>query len=419
MRTLTSSVRSGLATAAVVAMAATGLAGCSSLLDVELPTRVPADALDNPALASTLVGGAIADFECALTNYITATGLLGDELIESTGWIAVFSWDQRRILADNGNLATGTCTDLGYGIFTPLQTARYQAEDAYKRISAFPDAGVPNKSSLLATASAYAGYAYTLLGEGFCEMTVDAGPLLTPAQVLAKAEEQFTTAITLAGQANNAAIQNMARVGRARVRLNLGKKAEAAADAKLIPDGFVQNATRSTTNERRWNRTYAEGQRNFYISVDPRYRALTVEGQPDTRVRVTDAGRNGHDGVTRVFFQTKYTAEGAPIPIASWREAQLIIAEAEGGQAAVTAINKLRTAANLPPFAGGDEATIQAQVREERRRELFLEGHRLNDMLRFNAAFDSGVNHKGVPYGDTRCLPLPDAERLNNPNTNR
>lgn len=411
--------RRAWANAALAASALGALAGCGSLLDVELPTRVPAETLDNPALAATLVAGAIGDFECALTNYITATGLLGDELVESTGWIAVFTWDQRRIFSNNANLATGDCVVLGYGVFTPLQTARFQAEDAYRRISAFPDADVPDKGNLLATAAAYAGYAYTLLGEGFCEMTVDAGPLMTPAEVLQQAEAQFTTAIDQATTAGNTDILNMARVGRARVRLDLGKLAEAASDAQAVPTGYVHNATRSAVNERRWNRTYADGQRNFYVSVDPRYRDLTVDGVPDPRVPVVAAGRNGHDGVTPVYFQRKYTSEGAPIPLATWREAQLIIAEAEGGQAAVDAINALRTAAQLPLFSSSDPAAIQQQVREERRRELFLEGQRFHDMLRFDLPFDSGVNPKGVTYGDTTCLPLPDAERLNNPNTNQ
>jgi hypothetical protein len=400
----------------LLGLLAGSLLGCSSILDVDLPTRVPASTLDNPALASTLVQGAIADFECALTNYITATGLLGDELIESTGFIAVFSWDQRRIFSDNTNLGTGDCIVLGYGLFTPIQTARFQAEDATTRITGFPDDQVPNKQVLLATAAAFAGYSYVLLGEGFCEMTVDGGPILTPAQVLQKAEEQFTTAITLATAAGTQDILNLALVGRARVRIDLGRGTDAAADAKLVPQGFVYNATRSLTNQRRWNRTYADGQRNLYVSVDPRYRNLEVDGTPDTRVAVVDADRNGNDGVTPLFYQTKYTSEAAPIPIASWREAQLIIAEAEGGQSAVDAINRLRTAAHLPLYASADPAAIQQQVREERRRELFLEGQRLNDMLRFGLPFDSGVTLKGVPYGDTTCLPLPDAERLNNPN---
>ena len=58
----------------------------------------------------------------------------------------------------------------------------------------------------------------------------------------------------------------------------------------------------------------------------------------------------------------------------------------------------------------------QTPICEERRRELYLEGHRNNDMLRFNLPFDTGLHRKGAPYGPTTCLPLPEVERLNNPN---
>jgi hypothetical protein len=205
-------------------------------------------------------------------------------------------------------------------------------------------------------------------------------------------------------------------VGRARVRLDLGKKAEAAADARLVPQGFVLNGSRSAVNARRSNRLAVDFHRNFFLSVDPSFRGLTVGGMADPRVPVSDAARNGHDGQTRIFTQTKYRNDGDPIPIATWQEAQLIIAEAEGGQSAVTAINLVRASYGLPLFNSTDPAAIDAQVREERRRELYLEGHRLNDLLRFNLPFPSGNTHKGVAFGTTTCMPLPDVERLNNPN---
>ena len=401
---------------AFTAVAQLGVAGCKDLLTVELPTRVADAALDDPALATVLVQGAVADFECALANYSTATGLLTDELIDATGWIAVTMWDQRRILPNNDNLGSAGCTTLGYGVYTPLQTARFQAADVARRIKGFSDAAVPTKSTLLATAAAIEGYSITLLGEGFCEIAIDDGPGLARAQSLALAEVKFTEAIALATSANNSALLNLARVGRARVRLDLGKLAEAAADADAVPSGFVYNATYSATNDRRRNRLFFDSQTNLYLSVDPRYRNLTVSGVPDNRVAVTNAGRNGHDGITPLWLQQKYPSDAANIAIASWREARLISAEVKGGAAAVSAINELRTASNLPPFASVDPAAIQAQVLEERRRELFLTGHRLNDMLRLNRAFDTGTTFKGVPYGSTTCLPLPDAERLSNPN---
>src|SRR6185503_19570954 len=156
--------------ATVAALTLLPLTACKDILEVDLPGRVPDAALNDPALAPVLVQGAIADFECALANYTTATALLTDEMIDATGWISVTMWDQRRIFPDNTNLGSSGCTTLGYGVYTPLQTARFQAADAGKRLTAFPDAAVPNKNTLLATVAAFEGFAITLLGEGFCEI---------------------------------------------------------------------------------------------------------------------------------------------------------------------------------------------------------------------------------------------------------
>jgi hypothetical protein len=237
--------------------------------------------------------------------------------------------------------------------------------------------------------------------------------------VLAIAEQRFTTALTLAEAANQAELAAFARVGRARVRLNLGRRGEAAADARLVPQGFVRYATFSSDAARRQNQVYVWNNGLWWASVDPRFRNLEVDGRPDPRVPVSDGGRLGIDGVTPLWVQTRYLSESSPIPIATWEEAQLIIAEAEGGASAVSRINALRAALGLPGFAATDSAAILQQVREERRRELFLQGHRLNDMLRFNMPFDTGTNgrnHKGQLFGDMTCLPLPRVETDNNPN---
>jgi hypothetical protein len=37
-------------------------------------------------------------------------------------------------------------------------------------------------------------------------------------------------------------------------------------------------------------------------------------------------------------------------------------------------------------------------------------------MFRFNIPFPTGTNQKGQPYGTVTCVPIPDVERLNNPN---
>ena len=61
-----------------------------------------------------------------------------------------------------------------------------------------------------------------------------------------------------------------------------------------------------------------------------------------------------------------------------------------------------------------------ATIVEDRRRELFLEGHRLGDMRRLsiplNPASGTAYPGGGGLYGTQTCFPLPDVERVNNPN---
>ena len=65
-----------------------------------------------------------------------------------------------------------------------------------------------------------------------------------------------------------------------------------------------------------------------------------------------------------------------------------------------------------------DAATTAAQVRVERIKELFLEGTRIMDKLRWNEPFDQGTSPRGQPYNAAvvGCVPLPDFETLTNTN---
>lgn len=385
-----------------------------SLLGVDNPGSVQESDLSNPALAPTLVSSALGQFECAYTSYVASTGVLASEYINASSWLDLNGWGWRGIEL---NTITGGCPTgrdaTGLGAYSPLQQARYLAETAAARIEAYPADQVTEKDRKLGLLSAYAGYSYVLLGEGFCEMAVDQGPLMTPAQVLALAEARFTAAIAYAQAANNTNLRMLATAGRARTRLDLRDMAGAAADAALIPEGFVWNAEYSTIEGRRENRLFNLNRRNRFLSVDPaRYANLTINGQPDPRVSLTNSTLVGHDGVTIHWFQNKYTTAADPIPMASWREAQLILAEAQPAQA-TAAINRLRASQGLPALTA--PATLETVI-EERRRQLFSEGHRLNDMLRHNIPFPTGNNHKGQAYGPATCMPLPEQERLNNPN---
>ena len=411
---------------AYMALFAGTLAACDQItsLDQEAPSRVIADDLYQPVNAQLLVTSTISDFECALAQYVVATGLVGDELIDAELSQAGWDYDRRTIVPSLAAYSTTQCGAIQVpAYYTPLAIARATADKITTALEGWTDQEVPNRQLLIATAAAHAGYALVLLGESSCSAAIDGGPELTPVQVLTEAEARFTKAITAAQAANNTDILNMARVGRARARVDLKKFAEAKTDASLVPDAYVHNATYSQAVARRENLVQTQLFRGLYSSVDPSFRNLTVGGVPDTRVPVVDAGVNGQDGQTRIWRTTKYPLISTPIPIASGDEAILLTAEAdlEAGNvtAAVTGINKLRTKASLPQYGGGTATEVRAQLIDERRRELFLEGQRINDIIRFKIpqtpAAGTPFPIKGGVYGNQICFPLPDVERNNNP----
>ncbi|HET9982483.1 MAG TPA: hypothetical protein VFQ38_02800 [Longimicrobiales bacterium] len=398
-------------------------AACSvfdDLLKVEAPSRIPEEDLDNPTSVPLLLNGAKADFECAYASYAVITGQLAGELMDATQTASRWPYTRRVIASNDAQYSTNTCA--GLGIYKGLSTARFDAELMLSRLQTYTDQEVANRVSSIATAAAYSAYSHLLMGEAFCtgvllDETLTPGGEATRQQLLQKAVDRFTQAIDQARASNNNQILNMALVGRARAYLDLGQKTQAATDAALVPSGFVYNATYSTIDSRRYNRVFDENGNGTASSVGVEYRNYLHDGVADPRVKVVDAKKNATDG-TPIFFQQKYLGLNTPIPIASYDEAQLILAEATGGQQAVTIINAFHAAAGLPPFASTDAQTIQSHVIEERRAVLFLTGHRLWDVARFTLPRTPAAGTafpKGGSYGNDTCFPLPDVEKLNNP----
>jgi hypothetical protein len=76
--------RGGRALTALAASAVVFCTACSSLLDVDIPGRVEAGALDDPQLAGTLVSSALGQFQCAYAAAVATTRVLAEEYIVSS-----------------------------------------------------------------------------------------------------------------------------------------------------------------------------------------------------------------------------------------------------------------------------------------------------------------------------------------------
>jgi hypothetical protein len=405
------------------------------LLDVNAPNAVPVTIFDSPASADLMALSAVSDFECAIGSAIVVEGIISDELADSQLGAAQWPYDRRDANTQtNGIYGTSGCnSNQGPGIYTPLSTARFDADNALLKLSSWTDAQVPGRTKLIAQMNLYAGFSYALLGMSMCGAAFDNGPTVDQKGMFALAEKRFTDAITAAQASAQTAILNAAYVGRARVRLYQGNTAGAAADAALVPKGFVFNASADASDGggRRGNRVYAAVQQTGNYTVEAvSINLKTEQGEVDPRSATVTTNTRPADSRSVIYAPTKYATgptqnnaagDAIPLPMARYEEAQLILAEVQGGANAVSIINAMRATVPLKPYAGAtDAASIKNLVIDERRRVLFLEGTRNYDIQRLSLPFNPAVGttypRVGGAYGNTTCLPLPDVERFNNPN---
>jgi len=391
------------------------------LLDVDLSGQVETSDAETPAKAATLVEGGITLFNCALMRHIIWAGAVGDE-------VALGSRPDidSRNLSDASAVATADSRPCGGDLYRRVAQARWQNDRNLQLLEGWSDAEVATRANLIARSAAYSGYSHVLLGEGFCTAAVDGGPEIQPAAVFQLAEARFTRAIETATATANTAILNLARVGRARARLDLARYADARADALLVPAAFVETAkypgNQPGINE---NEVYTQQHVVAAFGIDALYWDLRYAGVPDPRVRVVSAGRTFGTDNTPLWRTMKYTAITSPIELATGTEAMLIVAEADARAgnlaSAVAVINQLHTAAGLPSFSSSDQAEVINQLIYERRAELFLEGHHIGDYRRYPLPFNPQpgtpyLNNPGRLWGTSRCYPLPSSERASNPN---
>lgn len=369
---------------------------CDSLLTVDNPSSILDDDLNTTEGVSALTAGVAGDFNEAYTANALWVALLSDELLH-TGTAP----SER-----NASLGDVAAEDAA---FNALASARWVADDAARRFrELLPDADSRPETATVIT---YAGYALLLLADSHCQIPIDGGAPMTPAESYALAEQRFTSALAVAAAAGDAALRNRALAGRARARLMQGRYAEALADADQVPMGFVFEAVYSETTQNNAfpARTISSIRRE--ISVHPRIYG-DAGYRSDPRVPFVDNDELGVDGSSKFVEQRKYLTRADEMQVTSWEEMRLIAAEAHARlgdvPAAIAVIDDVRAAAGLPPYDGpATEPAVLERIFRERFAELFLEGQRLVDQRRMN---DAWLADRGT------CYDISQEERDANPN---
>lgn len=397
---------------------------CDSLVDVEPdPHTVPGEELSDPSSLNSRIIGAEADFWIAYDMAIVWAGLYADPL-------ANLSWevDQRTVQADDGLIGAADMNPEGWdGLWTPMQRAAFTSNAVQQDIldETYPEQ-IPNPqgSAQLATMSLFAGYSKLVLGEFFCTTAFNGtGPEYTSQETYQLAADEFTRAIDAADAPDD--VRYAALVGRARARLQMGNLEGAVADASRIPMGWEYIGDAYSDNSQLeqndiWNMltdsqrfTVAEAFRNLMIDD-------TTVDDPRVEVFQDPTDRFTADGTTPLWQAEKYLSATAPIRLASWYEAQYIIAEVEAANdnlpTAVQIINDVRAAQDITvQWSSSDRNEVLSKVLDERGRTLFLEGQRMGDLRRYLDRYDINAFPTGENYGDGTCFLLPNAERFNNP----
>ena len=391
-------------------------------------------------------------------GWIGYTGALVSRQIMPGGQTGSYG---HNVLAQGGYIQPG-----GYGgYFNDAQQARFIAETA---LNLFADQEV--EANIVAQANVWAGFSNRLLGENWCEAVIDGSELLPGSDYLRRAEEQFTTALSLNPSET---LRMAASAGRASVRAFLGDWGGAAADAGGVPNGFEYSVASdanvaSTRNTPQWANArtpyLAFTMWNTYYGPQPDLMAGGVPiresgyyqetGDPrmewfeDPSFPWSNASLLGY-GQTPWFNQTKFDDPNDSYRIASGREMRLIEAEAQlmngNWQTAMTIINDLRATYTtnetmlhpggmaLGPWEANSLEEAWTRLKRERAIELFLEARTLGDQRRWqenntpgdlelpdfeaiSEIFSDSPRGTLINNQPRLCFDVPNSERERNPN---
>jgi len=409
------------------------LAACSDLTKVENQGIVQPGSVANPVGALAQHAGATRVFVATAITAISTSAMFSDEwqLGDFPGNGSNTNLDARR------PATTAQQTGASFTTHSNTLTALIFAKDALKQYA-------PTPSSLQGQMLAYMGLVELFLAEQFCNgipfSTIDINGIATLGGATSRndtylrAIAHFDSAAALS--ADSARVLNLARVGKARALVGLGRFSEVAAVTAAVPTSFVYNLEILGSLSGAQNTLYTtmtQGQAGMSTGRDGG-NGIDWIGANDQRVRTTFQ-RLGTGGTTPMYLYNAYNSLGAPISFSTGVEARLYEAEAalqaNRNDAATTGtgwlgiLNTLRASSTTPALAPlADPGTFDARVDllfREKAFWTFLTAKRMGDLRRLvrqygraqDKVFPSGLYKDGSPVGSEVNLTTPLSEGAN------
>ncbi len=348
----------GLALAALALVASA--CDTNSLVQVTDPATLRPTDLNNLGSVPALVNGAFRQFIGGYSGFgddafLSSSAVITDETYYGDTF-------PTRQAADSRNLQPTVLGNISDAAFARLEQARFNARRAYGVVDQFTTAATASADSVTrAQLRAIEAYVYVTLSEGWCgdvpfSVLPDVGaidPNAIVGGVGLTVEQMNDSAVT---RFNQALAQNgfnrFASVGKARALLNLGRFADAAAAAAVVPTTYVfllqhsvntgveNNPMASLQQNGRYGVSNLEGGLNAAgaaIRVDSttQLTATGAQGLPfrsllDVRVPWEPKPTNGlcFSSSIKCKYNDNYPTLAAAVPVASGVEARLIEAEA-------------------------------------------------------------------------------------------
>lgn len=293
--------------------------------------------------------------------------------------------------------------------FDDLGELRFFADNLIERAAGITFVDADLEALVTYTGKFYGAYARFLYAAYFGltqtqgGATIDAGPFIASAQLYADAVTLFEEAIASTSDAAEIRLIN-SLIARIYLYQNNFAKAKEYADKGMV-DGDDVFQSEYTPEADNFYRQQAGAGRQQAV-LDDRFFDY-VKADPAEAVRVEFDSVLANDETRYFYYQTKYPAFASPMPMMTWQENALMLAECalegQGGDAAAL-VNAVRASHGLDALAAVDKAAVQV----ERDKELMCQGNRLPDQRRW------GIWHLGA--GTWQYLPLTESEHNANEN---